>query len=590
VTPMKRWRQAFVRIGGPDAVTWPAFWVTFIGSLTGNLTTGGAISTPLAVRILVIAVTQVAMFIPLVLLRLTLLRNPPKPRPWIAMLGFLIACVVRGVVLSTLLVSVRAVTEPLYGYRIIASIIGTGLLLLLTALVVSSMRAHTRSLRQLVLVQRDLAQAQERIVTEVTERNEEALARVKARLTEELGALESMSGVSSVTELQRLANDVVRPMSHELASSLPAWEAPKSDVDSVHVTWQQAVGQMARTSAFQPVLSALLMSMLLFVTAIGLYGMVGIQLMVVVGVSLLVLSWLANRLLSLILPQLSPGPGFALLIVASLVVGFLSATLGNQVLGEASMISTFAIAGGIYIAVLIFIVALVSAIIRQQRASEEMLNDFTEQLRREVVRLRQAQWLQRKALSRALHGPVQAAVMSAALRLDVAVREGQPTNELIGDIREQLRSVVDVLETDESTTISIDVALQRIIGTWEGVCSIDANVTQGAIDQATMDPIAMSTMIDILTEGVSNAVRHAQATHVRINVDRDEDGDLALTVIDNGMSEDHPATSTGLGTVLLDECTLTWSRRVEGGAYVLRAKIPAGRPPMSEARQHQSLD
>jgi signal transduction histidine kinase len=575
VNRAQRWRQAFDRIGGPDAVTWPAFWLTFVGSLTGNLTTGGAISASLAMRILVIAITQVAMFTPLVILRMTLLRRPPKPRPWIAILGFLVACVIRGVVLSSLLVSIGAVTEPLYGYRIVASIFSTGLLLLLTALVVSSMRAHTRSLQQLVSVQRDLAQTQERIVTEVTERNEEALGRVKARLTEELAALEETSGVASVTELQRLASDVVRPMSHELASSLPAWEYQKTDTDSVHVTWQQAVGQMAKTSALQPVLSALLMAMLLLVTAIGIYGGSGIQLMAVVSISLLVLSWLANRLLALILPRLGPGPGFALFLAASLIVGFLSAALASQVLDDPLSVPTFIIAGGVYIAVLTFIVAMVSAIIRRQRASEESLNDLTERLRSEVVRLHQAQWLQRKALSRALHGPVQSAVTSAALRLDSAVREGQPTRVLVGEIREQLRSVVDVLEADQAVSIPLDVALDRIIGTWEGVCSIDATITQVARDRVSENPLAMSTMIDILTEGVSNAVRHAQATSIHIVVDQGVDGDLTVTVTDNGTVDDPAEIRSGLGTRLLDECTLTWSRRAAANEHVLCATVPA---------------
>ena len=74
---MSRWREAFDRIGGPDAVTWPAFWITLFVSLIGNLTTGGAVSAPLGVRVLVIMVVQLAMFAPLVLLRYTLLRNPP---------------------------------------------------------------------------------------------------------------------------------------------------------------------------------------------------------------------------------------------------------------------------------------------------------------------------------------------------------------------------------------------------------------------------------------------------------------------------------------------------------------------------------
>jgi signal transduction histidine kinase len=577
VSAAKRWRQAFDRIGGPDAVTWPAFWITFVGSLIGNLTTGGAIATPLGTRIVIIAITQLAMFAPLLLLRLTVLRDPPRPRPWVAIGGFALACVVRGVLLSFLLVMVGAVTEPLYVYRIIASLVGSGSLLVLVALVVSTMRAHTRSLKQLVAVQRDLADAQRRIVAEVAERNEQALSRVKDRLADELSALEASSGAASVAELQRLASDVVRPMSHALASSMPAWEDPKTDIADVHVTWQQAVDQMAKSSALRPVQTAFLMAAMLVVSAAGIYGLLGLQLMLAVSVSLLIWAWLANKILGIVLPRLSAGPGLAVLVLMSGVVGFLSGAVASWVMRETGLALTFLIAGSIYIAGLTFFVALVNGVFQQQRSAEAALSFFSERLRREVVRLRQAQWLQRKALSRALHGPVQSAVTAAAFRLDAAVREGQPTSGLLEDIREQLRSVVDVLETDEAVTISFDHALERITGTWEGVCDVETIVSTDAAARLDRDPLAISTVVDILTEAVSNAVRHAQATHVRIDVQCDAGSDLLVMVSDNGYSEDDPAAAsaaTGLGTLLLDECTLIWSRGSHGAAHILKASVP----------------
>lgn len=572
----QRWRQAFDRIGGPDAVTWPAFWLTFVGSLTGNLTTGGSVSASFGTRVGVIAITQIAMFVPLVLVRWTLLRNPPRPRPWIAIGGFILACVVRGVVLSGLLVAIGAVTEPLYLYRVVASLAGTGLILVLTSLVVGAMRAHTRSLKQLIAVQRDLAETQERILAEAAERNEEILDRVKERLTGELSALDAMSDTASITELQRLASDVVRPMSHELASSLPQWEVPATDIDDVDITWQQAVSQMAKTSALRPVQSALLICMLLFVSAVGIYGLVGLALMGVVGFTLLVLTWMVNRPLAVLLPRLNAGPGVAVLALASLTVGFPSAAAGAWVVRDSANFLVFVLAGGIYLAGLTFFVAMVNAVLQQQRVMETTLSIYTERLRREVVHQRQAQWLQRKAISRALHGPIQSAVTSAALRLDAAVRDGHPTDGLIADIREQLRSQVDVLEADEYAPVSMDVALQRIVGTWQGVCDVDVDMTQAAIDGLAGDPLVMSTVIDIMTEGVSNAVRHADATKVHIVLGRDAAGDISMTVSDNGISDKHSGATPGLGTLLLNECTLSWTLNLDDDVHVLQTTIPAG--------------
>jgi signal transduction histidine kinase len=577
MTRAQRWRQAFDRIGGPDAVTWPAFWITLVASLVGNLTTGGEISTSIWVRLLVIAATQIAMFTPLVLLRLTLLRDPPRPRPWVAIAGFAVACVVRGVVISALLVTVGAVQQPLYLYRIAASFISIGLLLFMVALVISALRAHTRSLEQLLASQRDRAEVQARIVAELTERNEEALERVKTRLTEELTQIERSTGQGSVIELQRLASDVVRPLSHELAASLPHQEFLPSPV-TVRVTWRQAIEQMASGSALRPVQTAALMAVIMSVAAIGLFGLLGVQLMAMISASILILSFLANRVLRWLLPRTTAGLGIAIFIMASVLVAFGSSSVAAWVMRGTGLSTVFALAGGVYLFGIIAIVAMVNAVLRQQRESEASLTALTELLRREVVRLGQAQWLQRKALSRALHGPVQSAVTSAALRLDQALRMGQPTSELINEVRDQLRSIVDTLESDLTQSTSIELALQRIIGTWEGLCAVEVNIDAAAEQRLANDPLALSAVIDILTDAVSNAVRHANATQVRIHVKTTSPDLVTLVVADDGEATTQSATATGLGTQLLAECSLTWARSITGPEHVLRADVPTATP------------
>ena len=582
MTRAQRWRQAFDRIGGPDAVTWPAFWVIFVASLVGNLTTGGSINASIPVRLLVIAATQIVMFIPLVILRFTLLRNPPRPRPWVAIAGFIAAAVLRGTFLSWALSAIGAVEEPLYAYRIAASLMSNGLLFVLLALTISSLRAHTRSLEDLVAGQRDLVTTQEQIIAEVTERNEEALARVKARLTDELTALESTQGAASVAELQRLASDVVRPISHELATALPVVTQHADDRSRVHVTWPQAIGQMAKTSAFRPGQTALVMSALLFVAAIGIFGLMGLGLMAAVGLSLFVLSWLANAALRRLLPRLSAGLGIAAFIVFSVLVGMFSAGAGGWVVRDSVSVALFAVAGGVYLSGLLIIIAMVNAVIRQQRESEEALSSLTRDLRRAVVRLGQTRWLQRKALSRALHGPVQSAVTSAALRLDDAVRSGQPTSDLVTETRTQLRSIIDILDTDLTSTTPLDVALQRIIGTWAGVCEIQTFVADEAADALDRDQLSQSAVIDILTEAVSNAVRHARATRAVIDIAcesvTDSGCDISLTVTDNGQPVDSVSAAPGLGTRLLSECAVSWSRQVVGSHHILRATVPTANP------------
>lgn len=575
---MSRWRRAFDRIGGPDAVTWPAFWITFFTSLVGNLTTGGAVSAPMGVRVVVMLIVQVAMFAPLVLLHYTLLRNPPRPRPWVAVGGFVAASVIRGVTISALLLAIGAIEDPLWTYRIVASLINTGGLLLIVAVLVSAMRAHTRSLTQLMAVDRELIATQSRIVAEVTERNEETLGRVKDRLSHELAALDSLQGERTVAELQRLASDVVRPMSHELASSIPVSDVLATDVEDAHVSTRQVISQMITQAPFRPGLNAVVFAVAMLASALGVFGSLGIALMAVVAASVALWSWVANLFLPRLLTRLSPAGGLLLVGIAAFVVGYLSSAAGGWVMKSTDAAKPLFIGGGAFIGVIVLLMALVTAVLRQQVASERELADSTKRLRWSVVRMRQVQWLQGQALSRALHGPVQAAVTSAALRLDAAVRAGQSTESLLDEIRADLRTTVDVLDAPEVVGPPLDEALTRIIGTWAGICEVSAQVDPDLRGCLDADPVAGSTVVDLLTEAVSNSVRHGGATRVEVRVEAGGPDVIRLTVRDDG-SPASGSSGAGLGTSLLEACTLEWSRTDVPGGQVLQALLPCPATP-----------
>lgn len=532
-------------------------------------------------RILVVVVAQFAMFAPLVLLRFTLLRDPSRPRPWIAVAGFVIAAITRGVVLTGIFIAIGAVDQPLWAYRIVASLVNVGVLLLIVALVVSAMRAHTRALEALIMLERDLAATQDRVVAEVSERNEDTLARVKSRLTDEMVALDSLQAAGSVVELQRLASDVVRPMSHELAASVPAGDVPERQIEDVHVTPQQVVAQMIARAPFRPVMNALFMAIIML-TAVGVFGSLGLALMGAIVASVLVSSWLANRLLAMLLPRLLSGAALTSVVIAALLIGYLSSAAGGWVLrGEGQGLLIFG-AGGMFVTVIVLLLALVTAVLRQQVAAEGDLVDSAEKLRWAVVRLRQVQWLQGKALSRALHGPVQAAVTSAALRLDAAVRAGQPTDALLDEIRTDLRRTVDVLDASEVAVASLDDALTRIIGTWSGICEVSTRVDPRVRECLHADTVAGSTVVDLLTEAVSNSVRHGEATRVEIRIADEEPDVIRLTVRDDG-SAASDSTGAGLGTSVLEACTLEWSRTATPEGQVLEALLPC--PALIEPAQ-----
>lgn len=571
---MSRWRIAFDRIGGPDAVTWPAFWITYASGLIGHLTTGGTVNASLGVRFAIVTAAQIVSFLPLLLLRWTVLRRPARPRPWVAVTGFAVAAVVRGAVLTSLLVAAGAVTQPLWGYRIVASLQNMMVLLIIVALVVSVMRAHTRSLEALIGVNRDLAETEDELVKEVTTRNEEVVAQVQERLRLELASLDSVEGAESVRELQRLASEVVRPMSHELATSMPIAAVRAPPIDEAHVTWREAALELMDRAPLRPVLAAGYLAWLLSSTGWSVFGVTrGLAIAAAVSVTVLVGSWAANWALGRLLPRLDPRQALVAVLLASLLIGIASATspVGFLPGGQSRVI--FIVGGGLFVAGVILLAAIVTTVLRRQRATEHELITSAERLRCQLVRLRQAKWLQRQGLARVLHGPVQAAVTAAALRLDASVRAGDVGDALLDDTRQSLLATVDVLDTAESEEYSLDLALARIRGTWEGLCEITSEMDTDAVTYLGADAITAAVVVDVMSEAVSNAIRHGEADRIVITISREDRDLLTLMIHDNGTSRGDTSLR-GLGSTLLDECTLEWSRDISSAGSTLTAVLP----------------
>lgn len=564
------WRAAFDRIGGPDAVTWASFWISFAANLISHFTFR-EIATSDAVRLLAVTCSQLAMFVPLLILRFTLLRDPPRPRPWVAVLGFVIAPLVRTPVLVWVLVTFGALPDGELAQRTLSAFANLFLVLFITALVVSTVRAHARTLHQLLLIREDLERTRQQMLQQVGERNEETLRAVKSTLDRELAQLEDASDADALLTLERLATEVVRPMSHELAQSPPLWRTEGIDRPDLRIDWRDVVHDLTQQGPFLPFTTAAIMTTVIFIPSTVFMTSDRWQALTAASVGLFLGALLANAVLDRVLPLSTTARSLAAVTIAALITAFVPSGLTGMALGGRT--GLFVTLGGVAVAGLIVMVALVHSVLEQQQRTEALLADSTVALRASVVRLHQQEWYQSKALSRALHGPMQSAATAAALRLDAAARSGADTSTVIADVRRELQREIDVLGETHTPPMDIDRLLDRLIGTWTGVCEIDVVVGDGTRDVLAKDAVLRSTVLEILTEAVSNAVRHGRASELHLSLRCDTDTTLEIDVTNNGSPASQP-NEAGLGSRLLDACTLSWSLSTQPGCQAFRAVLP----------------
>lgn len=571
MTRLARLRDAMRRIGGPDAVTWPAFVVTYLIGLVGHFIGGGAVNASTLERASFFSIAQLVMFVPLVLLRVTMLRDRDRPRPAVAMLGFVLASGLRGATLVALLVAADAVTEPLWAYRIISSEVQAGTELVVCALIVSSYRQRVAQLSELIRLNRELASTNERSREQVAERNEAVLDRVRATLAAEFAQVVQARGEATVQALQRLATDVVRPLSHELERSLPAWHPDAEQEPSVGTDWRQVSADLVSGKPIRPGTTTAYIAFAFGVLALALFPEQAPESIALAVIGLMTTLTAVNLVLVRVLDPQRMARSLALLLLGITAASIIAPWIVVLPIRDPAHTGPLVTLGPIIILLNTVLVSTWYALRAQQERAQEHLVSVALELRRELARLHQVDRLHHKALARALHGPVQAAATAAALRLEHAAREGTLTAADTEAAEEPLREALRILDVDSDVTVSLDDALHRIVSLWDGVCAVEVAVTSQARAALDDDIPARTCVVEILTDAVSNAARHGHARRVTITIEYDRD--LQLTVTDDGETGGVSAGS-GLGTKVLEECATEWRREALPAGQRLTATIP----------------
>lgn len=205
------------------------------------------------------------------------------------------------------------------------------------------------------------------------------------------------------------------------------------------------------------------------------------------------------------------------------------------------------------------------------RANEELQLVNTE-LEKLNAQAKQELWINRRRIATVLHGPIQAALYASAIRLAQARR---PNKKLIQEVTDDLNDALKELKFEQSSAMPVREVMREMIDLWSGVCTIYTSIPK-AVHQITNKHVtAAEAFSEVVREAVSNAVKHGNADEIEITA-KLNDGVIDLQVINNGKPPTEKQASTGYGTRILNELTLSWSlREIDSEKTVFTAEIVA---------------
>lgn len=510
------------------------------------------------------------------LLQRTILRRRVE-RPW-PIAAVIVAGGIFGVLYGLCLYAASLLTgvesAAPWGLRIIAlGAIGVWFVPLVSAALALASSERTRRRDDLeALVDIELVRLQEMSVArdlrdELRRGVVDALDPLRVRVDTAIGQLERGGSLATrllAAELRTGATESVRPLSHDLERAA-AERYPRTP-------WEQFFIHTARTQPLRP---------LLLVT-IGLIGdgifvlarrgiAEGLPYVVLTTMAVVAAAVTANALMGRF-----PRQHAALFFAGSAAiigVGLVGIAYQQSVWGGSAYPHPLAAAAA-SVAVGLLVIFITSGFGSWRSEMEAMRSAFRASVDAEFVatcaRGRQLADIARDA-ARVLHGSVQSRLVACAMTIDRAVASGDRATLLtaLASAREALE---EPLPERAIVAGSIADEVRRKVSLWGDACDFSITVAP-QVAEAGVDPLIVGRVVE---EGLTNAIRHGEATTIDVVIEADRQGVL-VTVTDDGVGPG--SVSAGLGSALLDQVTGgTWSLARVDGRTALTAVIPAGIP------------
>ena len=543
MTSVRRWLD---QIGGPNAISIWSWVITLpIALVVGNISTASRENNSdflvwtavlFVVHVLLGAVMWVAF-------KAVLPNRPRRPRPFVALAVFVTLGLARAGLLEGL--------DPLFGpqgtplvSRILTNIIGGTLILALIAVVVDDYRTHSEMAYQLRTTQMSLRAFAEQETETLRAADLDEIAKVKIEVEDEL---RQRNG--GAEHIRMVSEKIVRTRSHYLA---------KADADAVTVAVDESrsAREIVRSVALglnfpSPIVFAVLVELLVIGSVATSWNWaIALTNAIFAGTVIAVTLHLARRFIHL--PSVAWLRVLVItlaLILLALAVSWISSAFISASLGEfpppyaAAVILLLVVGLGI---------ATWESVTRDRQMQRQALMETVAREAEVIDRVHGEVARRRAAAAEFLHGPIQSQLVASALR---------------GESNEQALAAVEQRFAEYNATTSAWDAREQVVElveAWSDVMTIDVECDPHIWDHLKREQLTSRLLVDVLSEAITNSVRHGTLGDIEIVIDETTHADgnrVQMTVASLGALSGGVGNGTGL------------ARLVDRGAHIMLEQV-----------------
>jgi signal transduction histidine kinase len=565
----------FLNNFNPSAVfSWPVFFFSLFWAIMTNFT--DVDNNPpgnYLLRIASVTAAHLAAFAVIGIFQAVSRRVPVLVGAIAVVPTVVAASLVRGSVVFTLLNAIGHDNVDLLGYRLMGSVTNVGMSIIVTAVVVHRVRSYRESRRALLAERLRLVEVREHARGRLQLMAKKTLDDVRASITTALDLQQIRPADATADRIQHTIDEIIRPVSHRLEQEQFSWEPMELDSKAESLNWRDAVSNALSADHLYPRAIALAMTAIALSTTIR--NQAPLEAVYVLGCALLG-TW-ATLLLTrrFVRSRRTAWAEGTSMVLGAVVAGIATGLTTLPVKLDTERPFSLVVQAPLFTLMFTVFFALAGSATKQAANATERLSETTAELAWEVARLSEEYRHARVSLARALHGKVQAGMMSSLMRLRQAIRdEDDALEELVAHTREELGSLINSLEVSESGgPASLNILIADLTDTWEGIASCTITADSHTRELLESDPVVMTALGELIPELAFNAVKHGGATAVDCELELQDERTLRMVCADNG-SRPSDSGRVGLGTKLLDECASSWHRTNDAKGTVTVAYVP----------------
>jgi two-component sensor histidine kinase len=461
-----------------------------------------------------------------------------------------------------------------FAFRMQSSLITIGTVILISTVTYALIITQSRANSDLLRTQTRLYEIRNRAVDEFSTFDERFRSSITSQLSSSIKNFSTAESAQALAILRSLINDVVRPLSAFLEKESARFNQELRPVEKFRINWLNVLArsmQISEIKVLPPLLLLILFGSAPLTTDYS-----------PVTSSKIVLTILSLNLLILILSKFifqkiaTRGPPLArplIFLLAIFIPGESIALQANYFIRNSDRPGAFTyIATGTFMFIAILL-AILNATRAEVASVKAELNALTDELRWEAARAQELSRQQKRLLTFILHGQIQASMEASFLRLQNAISSESGVEKIQLELSANMSDSVDLLSASIRTPEPLNSLFEKVAVMWNEIAVIEYRVPEGVLEKIQSDPVCHVTISDLVTELTFNAVKHATATEILVEIAEGAARTVTLSVTNNGSS--YVETSRrGLGTKLLDDSTITWSRSSVAGKTITHCVLP----------------